>query len=457
MMAMLTKRRLSAQRLVAAFWDPAAFTMSEEYDGLRLHELVAKASWEEVLARLKTHPHEALHVVDSIEWLGRPMLVKFALVADDSNITALHLLCVQANSAPRQVIRAYLKAQPKAIKIFTSDNKSPLWLAVRANASAQKVAILASADPDAILLQDSHGTNVFHLLCYRTSPENVIQALMQVAGAQRTQQALLACDSRDNHAPIHFACSRISQIRLHDFLLVFQQTRIESLALNPLQELCTQYQANFLSCLRTAPIPTTAVSTEEPSPYCSPDRKLAIERFWMWRPTDALFLRRAWNMAFTLLGVTTESDLSTYPLLHECLERDVACTCDMFDYVLCLNPHYACQIRHDGLLPLHVLCRLAAQDGEQHWVERIRKLVRLYPKAASIPDPDGLLPLELLISPNITFEHASPVVEAFPSAVSRFDLPETWYPYVLSKLARQDSSNSIFQIIRDTPTLAAIR
>lgn len=430
--------------------------MTEEYDGLRLHELVSSREWEKLVARLKTHPHEALHVVDDLRWLGRKQMSNVSLVVDDSNITALHLLCAQASNVPRQVIRAFLEAQPKAIRILTEDKKSPLSLAVLAGASATKVLIVAKAYPDSVLVQDVDGENVFHILCQRVSPpENLIGSLMNQVGADRTQQALLMTDRR-NDAPIHCACSHLSRVRVDDFALIFQQTRIESLDKNPLVVLCREYRTNFHACLQTSPIPNAAVSTDDPSPYCSPNQLLSLERFWMWRPTDALFLRRAWAMVFVLLGAYG-ADTSTYPLLHECIERDALCACNMFDLILCLNPHYACQIREsDGTLPLHVLCRLAAQDGQQHWVERIRMLVRLYPKAASIPDPEGHLPLEILASPPVIFDHVVPVLNAHPSALARLDLPETWYPYVLAKLGTNGSSSTIFEILRTTPTLAAI-
>jgi hypothetical protein len=109
------------------------------------------------------------------------------------------------------------------------------------------------------------------------------------------------------------------------------------------------------------------------------------------------------------------------------------------------------------MLPLHLICGLAARDGQEHWAERIRKLVQLYPKGAGIPDVEEILPLEHLVRPTVTFGHVRPVLEAFPSALARLNLPETLYPYVLSKLTMQRSSTAIFQIIRETPTLAAIR
>jgi hypothetical protein len=426
--------------------------MRQQYDGLCLHELVAEGSWGNVMKRLKSHPQEGLHVVDSLEWLGSKIASPgFAVLADDSNISALELLCVQQNP-PRRVLRAYLDAQPKAIKIVTSDNKSPLFLACVAKQRPEILSILAHADPDAILIQDLHGQNPFHVCCENGAP---IRILMEAPGLQRTERALLACDQRRNHAPIHFACRRKSRISLDDFGLVFGHTRVESLAINPLQVLCQEFQTNFERCLRTSPIPTTEVSTGDPSPYCSPDRSLKIERFWMWRPMDALLLRRAWNMAFILLGAHRR-DMTTFPLLHECLERDSDCSSDMFDYILCLNPHYACQMS-EGLLPLHVVCRLATQQSEeQKWVERIRVLVQLYPKATAIPDPDDNLPLEILAGPTVTYRHVGPIFERNVCALARFDLPETLYPYVLSQLVRRKCVNGIFQVLKDTPTLASI-
>lgn len=427
--------------------------MTEEKDGFRLHELVYKSAWEEVLLRLKSHPHEALHVVQcSREWLERRNLVldDFLLVTD-ANVSALHLACFGRNPPPR-VLKAFLEAQPRAIKILTANNQSPLSLACLSRARVENVSLLAMADPDAILLRDDRGRNVFHQCCaHPRLVANTLTVLVNAAGPERTESALLTLD-RDGKAPIHLACSRDSGIGKSDFSLIARfSTGIQSPT--PLEVMCTEYRDYFQSALSSSPIPTSAVSADDPTPFCNPRKVLSPERFWMWRPSDALSLRRGWNMAFSLLGAD-DNDIATYPLLHECLERDVACRTDMFNYVLCLNPHYACQLRpSDGTLPLHVIARLAGENGERHWVERIQMLVHLYPKGASIPDQDGNLPLELLARATVTFDHVAPILEASTSSLARLDLPDSLYPNILSQLARRESWSTIYQILRDTPTL----
>ena len=425
----------------------------EEKDGLRLHELVYKSAWEEVLARLKSHPHEALHVVQrSREWLEhRNLVLDDFLLVTDANVSALHLACFGRNPPPR-VLKAFLDVQPRAIKILTASNKSPLYLACLSRARVENISLLAMADPDAILLRDDRGRNVFHLCCaHPRLVANTLTALMNAAGLERTESALLSLD-RDGNAPIHLACSRDSGVGKNEFSLIARfSTRIQSPS--PLEAMCTEYREYFQSALSSSPIPTSAVSTDDPTPFCNPQKVLSPDRFWMWRPTDALSLRRCWNMAFSLLGADG-NDMATYPLLHECLERDVTCRTDMFNYVLCLNPHYACQLRPpDGTLPLHVIARLAGENGDRHWVERIQMLIRLYPKGAGIPDQDGNSPLELLAWAHATFDHVAPILEASTSSLSRLDLPESLYPNVLSQLVRRESWNTIYQILRGTPTL----
>jgi hypothetical protein len=420
--------------------------MTEENDGFRLHELVYKSDWEKVLLRLKSHPHEALHVVQSRDWLARRNFLF------DTNLSALHLACARRNP-PRRVIEAFLEAQPQSTKILTYRNMSPLSLACISRARLENISLLATADPDAVLLQDRKGRNVFHHCCAHILTANTLPVLLNAAGPERTTRALLALD-RDGKAPIHLACSRNSGVSKSEFSMIVRSTRIQSLNERPLEVLCNEYRENFQSILSFGAIRDSAVSTDYPTPFCNPLQILVPERFWMWRPTDALFLRRCWNMAYTLLGAD-DNDLATYPLLHECLERDVTCRTDMFHYVLCLNPHYACQLRpSDGTLPLHIIARLAAEDGERHWVERIQILVRLYPKGASIPDQDGNLPLELLTRPTVTFDHVAPVLEASTNSLALLDLPESFYPYILFQLTRIESFTTVYQILRDAPTLA---
>ena len=431
-------------------------TMTEQYDGLRLHELAHQSAWAEVLMRLKSHPQEALHVVETEDWLQRQRLASYDSLLLTGNLTALHLVCTRRNP-PLEVIKAYLKAQPSAIKILTFDSKSPLSLACFAGASPEIISYLARAYPDAMMLQDHLGWNVFHIFSRFETPERLLSTLIDIAGPERTEKALLMCD-RKGRAPIHFACGNVSRITKDNFALLARSTRMDSLNRLPLKELCTQYRRQFQSALTASPIPSSAISTtDDPSQFCKPKKAVpSVERFWMWRPQDALALRRCWNMAFVLLGADGV-DMSTYPLLHECLERDDKGTTEMFEYVLCLNPHYACHLRpSDGTLPLHVLARLAV-NGEEHWIERIRTLVRLYPKGAGIPDQEGRLPLELLAQPTVTWEHVSPVLEAAPQAIAKLDLPENLYPQVLSQLAIHESWDALYQIIRETPTLTQPR
>ena len=131
-------------------------------------------------------------------------------------------------------------------------------------------------------------------------------------------------------------------------------------------------------------------------------------------------------------------------------------TCFTIFFVSIRTMHVKCRREYYHFMSFADWQRNEARQRE--WVERIRVLVQLYPKATAIPDPDDNLPLEILArSTVVTYSHVGPVFESNPTALARFDLPETFYPYVLSQLARRKCVNGIFQVLKDTPTLAAIR
>jgi hypothetical protein len=163
--------------------------------------------------------------------------------------------------------------------------------------------------------------------------------------------------------------------------------------------------------------------------------------------------------ALVLLGVD-EHESSTCTPLHSCIETDRLCETMFFDCLLRINSFYACQSRSsDGSLPIHLVARYAREASDvaaaEKWTERMHTLLDLYPKGTTIQDSEGRLPLELLAQPRgrASWEQIRMLLEVSPSAVSRLEFGEPMYSYLLARLNREHSTDTIFQMLCETPTL----
>lgn len=397
-----------------------------------LFYLVRCQQWPEFVELLRKHPQEGLTVVK-----GKTLLI---------------FICSSYPPPPLDVIQTYLELQPSSVKILSRRRRSPLLLACRESFPVEFITALACADPNSILVQDYRKNNVFHICGAFPVSEETLFTLLSIAGPEISREALLQVNEHGK-APVHLALQSNSPMTQSEFEALVKATPIDELSLSPLEALDSEIRRFLETAVDKLPPPSTPVSTKDPTQYCNPEQSVSVERMWMWRPGDSLILWKSLKRALCILGFDKDN-MSTYPLLHACMEQDPRSETYMFECIVSLNPLYVCQARvSDGALPLHLAARMATDSDA--WLKRIELLVRLYPKGASVPDCDGRLPLELLFSSGgpVSWAQARTLISAYPIAITRLELPESFYPRLLSRLMDSGSADAAYQILLETPTL----
>jgi len=125
-----------------------------------LLDLVQSYDWCSVLSRLISHPHEA----SSRGPHGR---------------TALHMAC--DHDAPAAVIRALLQAYPEASCLVGTSDMNPLHITCSSqHASVEVVKVLLEGSPDGIQtkMRDVDGDTALHTACRCGAPMNVLNVLL---------------------------------------------------------------------------------------------------------------------------------------------------------------------------------------------------------------------------------------------------------------------------------------
>lgn len=414
-----------------------------------LHKLAYECNWNGIIARLESHPAEASRTVVDSSWIQQGTGIwEDHAITDATNLAPIHILCTR-QGLPRNVIEAYVRVHPSSLLLLTGEKRCPLHLACYAKNSLEIIRFLAEVEPQTILMHDSfYGWNAFHICTHSNCKEEILSMLIDVVGPDRTAAAL-GCKDLKGRTPIILACRSQPKISKRYFTLLHQESGVQNLKQTLLEEISRNYGSFLTGALKLKPPPTFVVSTGNPSPYCNSKRSISVESFWLWRPQDSLTLWECMHKIIVLLGVSNDSQLPTYPLLHECIRQDPHCQTAIFDCILSLNPHYVCQVDSNGDLPLHVAARLA--DNTKENKNRLMLLVKSYPKGASIVNNEGKLPLELL--KNVSWGHMSPLLRCCPVALSRLSIPDSLYANVLAKLGQNGISNTVLTILKETPSL----
>jgi hypothetical protein len=414
-----------------------------------LHKLAYQSNWNELVARLETHPAEASQTVNDSSWIPQGIGIwEDHAIMEATNVAPIHILCTR-QGVPLNVIEAYVRVQPTSVYLLTGEKRCPLHLACYSKNSLEIIRFLAQVEPQTILMQESfYGWNAFHICTHSNVREDVLSMLINVVGPDRTAAALGSKDLK-GRTPIVLACRSQPKITKKYFTLLHQESGLDNLKHTLLEEISRNYGSFLTGALKLKPPPASVVSTENPSHYCNPKRSISVESFWLWRPQDSFTLWECMHKIIVLLGVTNDSQLPTYPLLHECLREDKRCRTVMFDCILSLNPHYVCQVDSNGDLPIHVAARLA--ENTKEWKNRLKMLVNCYPKGASIVNDEGKLPLELLRQ--VSWGHMSPLIRCCPLALSRLHIHDALYANVLAKLGQTGVSNTVLTILKETPSL----
>jgi hypothetical protein len=417
-----------------------------------MHKMAYESNWNGLAARLDVAPGEGLRPVNDTTWMKQDgeCLPEDDILIEASSLTPIHILCTRRN-LPVEILEKYLSALPSSTRLLTSDMRTPIHLACYSMQSLAVIEFLARHDPDCLTLsEDFDGWNPFHICVHCGAEEQVMARLLDIVGPKDRREKALSMKDRYGRTPLDLACNVRPKIGTADFALVYRASNLELLDGPPLETLSRNYRTYLTGAIQLKPPPRKLVSTGLPSPFCNPRKTLTVESIWLWRPADSLALWQCMHKALVVLGAC-DTDVATYPLLHECIRQDPHCRTHMFHCLLSLNPHFSLQSDGNGDLPLHVAASLAERTRE--WQDRLSFLLVAYPKGASIVNRDGNLPLEILDSRRLSWNHMRPVIRCCPVALSRLDLHESLYAFIISKLGQKGYNSTIFTILKETPSL----
>jgi hypothetical protein len=417
-----------------------------------MHSLAMNSNWNGLLKRLESHPDEALYqtALTALQDSFNLRIPRGGGLEVSTKIAVIHILCTRID-LPLNVLQTFVQAHPTSISLLTSNQNCALHLACYAQQPVEIILCLAQADPDAMLWREATSLrNVFHICVeFGRHLREVIPMLIHIGGPDRMIHALASKDVA-NRTPIVLACGR-NDVAQSDFATLHHASPKENLERPLIQELSLCYKGRLKKVLTSKLTRKTVLSTQVPSRVCHPNKASVTAGFTLTSNlNDAFALRACWHKLVVILGCEDESQLSTFPILHECIRQDSSCETLFFHMILSMNPYCMCQLDSYGELPIHVAARLATNT--KAWQQRIEALVRGYPKGASIANTDGELPLELLC--HVSWNHTRYVLLYCPLALSKLSLSESLYAEVMAKMGPTGGQlHFIFTILKGTPTL----
>lgn len=373
-----------------------------------LYALTKRWAWEAVAFRCQTHPHEAT-----------------TREQDVNGDTILHWACF--GSPPLYVIEAILHACPELATIRNTKGLLPLHTACCYRASPEVIRALVQKFPDSAAMtiatkEERGGSTPLHLLCDYGCQADSLRAILETeAGAASTRKkdriyrrtALQILNERKNLSEYH---SHLAELR-----------RIQGR--NPGQPRLFDY---------------------EQRPENSFEIVLLLERIktmGFWEKAQLLALGE-----YTQQPVSTMEPSNT-TVIHALIGLKY-CPSSILEMANFMMPHELLRKDEHGDLPLHFACRHANEDV-------ICDVLRAQPKAASLPNADDLLPLQVYLQRDRkrSWNHViQKLIIAFPLAIEHLDIDRRLYPLIWSRLARPsaisgcNSIDALFLSIQGNPS-----
>lgn len=125
------------------------------------------------------------------------------------------------------------------------------------------------------------------------------------------------------------------------------------------------------------------------------------------------------------------------------------CPMPIIEFLVVAAPEQADELDETGNLPLHLASAVELDEAHsQSYVEVIVELLERYPEGASAPNPEGLLPLHLMIQAGRSWECGiEKLVEVHPAAICDLKLPPPVLAIFLSRLDR----DTMFRLLQEAP------
>lgn len=320
---------------------------------------------------------------------------ELASIGEDDGMTVFHWACV--NDTPPKTLRALLRldkihalrGHKRAVLISDLNGITPLMSACSCRLSLEHVRDIIDSAPECIPMTDNDGWTALHFLCH---------------------------NARNKHPfGVDALPLLLSRSRIENRKLAFLPARNNT----PLSLACDSYGVTEGY---TRDIYPTRMNTERDPVMCLQFVMCLIQPLLANDQKHWPFMSRLFS--FTEIP---EVVVKMALLLHS------------GDELL--------QVNTDGDIPLHVLVSKPWQAGI------VKRVVEACPRAASLRNGRGLLPLQLALS--TSNEHwnqdISSLVTAHPPSVEALELDDYIYSYLLRRL--NNRLDTIFDIIRSKPAL----
>lgn len=368
---------------------------------MSLQELLDEGTdinWDEVTARLRTHPHEAAEY-DSrsspspLELALRKdspppeVAAVRALVAaheealrqvDEFGRSPLHVCCV--DGARADIAGILLDAKSELASQQTADGWIPLHFA-RSEAMAH---LLIHAYPSGVLSTDYGGRIPLHFATYRDTPPGVVRLLLKEGMKQGDFAGGALWKSKKKRTPLNIICSQIERAA----------------------------------------------------------RGNRLPSAWDWEKLT-LMLKAA-----TSSGRLNSSN-SKFRLLHAAI--DFKCTAEIVRYALVQNPDQVKERDGMGRTPLFI-----AVSSRGTAAEVIEMLLSAFPRASQMADCEGRLPLHAAAEAGVTYQKGlRSVMRARPSALIVRDVASHMHPFMLAAAgdAGETDTDTIYCLLRERPDI----
>ena len=389
-----------------------------------LYQLAKRWAWEAVAFRCETHPDEVLYVDEN----------------DDTGDTILHWTCF--GTPPLHVVEAILTVAPELAKIPNRQGNLPLHTACYYRASPQVIQALIEAYPEATGLSNQAGTYPLHIICDMGGTVECMRAILSTKGGVETCSKECATYQR---SPLYILHQRKNMFQ-------FQQALIE------LRKLRHQQHSTVVDILLEE---SSSISERRPS---LEQDLWEIRNLDFWKKASMLLL-----VQHTLTPLKMDEDFLDQPfeslqcsVVHACIHllAENRCPPSLLEFaVLIQDPSDLLQPSHhenNRTLPLHSACLLLPENA-------IWDILNACPKACQVPNPDGLLPIQIYLDRQTpTSSHLAPdpllmrcFLESYPPSIEALKLDTKLLPYIWAQFATTQGRTILWQCIRSCPAVFA--
>lgn len=285
--------------------------------------------------------------------------------------------------------------------------------ACRFHESSEVVREMLKTCESAGYMQDNDGSTPLHVACWNGSDE-VIQLLVAAS------REVVSIVDKNGKSALHLACSSWPPPSDQTIeLLLMADPEISMLADNngdtPLSLLCSRNQARM---------------------------RMALESVARDNDADAVYngvLAPFWKQLRLLLTANTGDRFSredNWKLVHACTTVP-DCPQLLFELALKLHPEQVKQ-KWCGHFPLHLAaeCPTSQLDETHRDGFYITSLLALFPKACSVPDDIGRLPLHIAIQSGKTWEYVlQKLFESYPAALLVREGQHFLLPFMVAALS----------------------